>query len=34
MSFEQIDSQFINTLESSGIIEAYEYVIRKIIEDN
>ena len=34
MSFEPIDNQFINTLESSGIADAYEYVIRKLIEDN
>ena len=34
MSFEVIDSQFIDTLESSGIIDAYEYVLRKLIADN
>ena len=34
MSCDPIDNQFINTLESSGIIDAYEYVIRKLIEDN
>jgi hypothetical protein len=33
MSFEHIDNQFIDTLESSGIIDAYEYVIRKLIEE-
>ena len=34
MSFESIDSKYINTLESSGIIDAYEYVLRKLIQDN
>lgn len=34
MSFEHIDNQFIDTLESSGIIDAYEYVIRKLIEED
>ena len=34
MSCDPIDNQFINTLESSGIVDAYEYVIRKLIEDN
>ena len=33
MNFEHIDNQFIDTLESSGIIDAYEYVIRKLIEE-
>lgn len=34
MSFEHIDRQFIDTLVSSGIIDAYEYVLRKLIQDN
>ena len=34
MSFESIDSKYINTLESSGIVDAYEYVLRKLIQDN
>ena len=34
MSFEPINHEFIDTLESSGIIDAYEYVLRKLIEDN
>ena len=34
MSFDPVDNQFLNTLESSGITDAYEYVIRKLIEDN
>jgi hypothetical protein len=34
MSFDLIDGQFIDTLESSGIIDAYEYVLRKLISDN
>ena len=34
MNFEHIDNQFIDTLESSGIIDAYEYVIRKLIEED
>ena len=34
MSFEVVDSQFIDTLESSGIIDAYEYVLRRLIADN
>ena len=34
MSFDPVNNQFINTLESSGIIDAYEYVIRKLIEEN
>ena len=34
MSFIPIDGQFIDTLESSGIIDAYEYVLRKLIQDN
>ena len=33
MNFEHIDNQFIDTLEASGIIDAYEYVIRKLIEE-
>ena len=34
MSFEPIDGKYLNTLESSGIIDAYEYVLRKLIEEN
>ena len=34
MSFEVVDSQFIDALESSGIIDAYEYVLRRLIADN
>ena len=34
MSFDVIDGQFIDTLESSGIIDAYEYVLRKLISEN
>ena len=34
MSFEPIEGKFLNTLESSGIIDAYEYVLRKLIEEN
>ena len=34
MSFEPIEGQFLNTLESSGIVDAYEYVLRKLIEEN
>ena len=34
MSYEPVDNQFLNTLDSSGIKDAYEYVIRKLIEDN
>ena len=33
MSFEHIDRKYIDTLESSGIIDAYEYVIRKLLND-
>ena len=32
--FEHIDPQFIDTLESTGIIDAYEFVLRKLIEDS
>ena len=32
--FEHIDPQFIDTLESTGIIDAYEYVLRKLIQDS
>lgn len=32
--FEPIDPQFIDTLELTGIIDAYEYVLRKLIEDS
>ena len=33
MSFEHIDRQCLDTLEASGIIDAYEYVIRKLLND-
>lgn len=33
MSFEHIDNQFIDSLEASGIVDAYEYVLRKLIEE-
>jgi hypothetical protein len=32
--FESIDPEFIDTLESTGIIDAYEYVLRKLIDDS
>ena len=32
--FEPIDSQSIDTLELTGIIDAYEYVLRKLIQDS
>ena len=32
--FEHIDPQFIDTLELTGIIDAYEYVLRKLIQDS
>ncbi len=32
--FEHIDSQFIDKLELTGIIDAYEYVLRKLIQDS
>ena len=32
--FEHIDSQFIDTLELTGIIDAYEYVLRKLIQES
>ena len=32
--FEHIDAQFIDTLELTGIIDAYEYVLRKLIQDS
>ena len=32
--FEHIDPQFIDTLESTGIIDGYEYVLRKLIQDS
>lgn len=33
MSFEHLDRKYIDTLELSGIIDAYEYVIRKLLND-
>ena len=32
--FEHIDPEFLDTLESTGIIDAYEYVLRKLINDS
>ena len=32
--FEPIDPEFIDTLETTGIIDAYEYVLRKLIDDS
>ena len=32
--FERIDPEFIDTLETTGIIDAYEYVLRKLIDDS
>jgi len=32
--FEPIDPEFIDTLETTGIIDAYEYVLRKLINDS
>ena len=32
--FEHIDAQFIDTLELTGIIDAYEYVLRKLIQES
>ena len=32
--FEHIDPQFIDKLELTGIIDAYEYVLRKLIQDS
>ena len=34
MEMEEVNSEYLDPLESSGIIDAYEYVLRKLIEEN
>ena len=34
MEMEAVNSEYLDPLESSGIIDAYEYVLRKLIEEN